>query len=118
MTRSDLVLIFVLALVAVLALPLASALGEDGSQVVVTGPAGTTVVGAGGSRTLRVQGTGGEVVVRVDEGRARVTEADCPDQVCVKGGEIGSPGQSLVCLPNSVTVRIGGGGDAYDAVLR
>lgn len=52
---------------------------------------------------------GGEAVVEVaSDGRARMVESDCPDQVCVRTGWITRPGQVIVCLPNRIVVRLEG----------
>ena len=49
-------------------------------------------------------------------GGAWVWEADCPNLRCVKTGKIRYAGQSIVCLPHKVAVRIVGGASALDAV--
>ena len=50
---------------------------------------------------------------------AQVTASDCPTQDCVHTGAISRSGQSIVCLPARVTIRlVGGSGDAdVDAVI-
>ncbi len=35
-----------------------------------------------------------------------IKEASCPDQLCVSAANINIPGQTIVCLPNKVVVRI------------
>ena len=56
-------------------------------------------------------------VVEISKGKVRVTEASCKNQVCVKHGSISRTGETIVCLPNRLIVRIedpeGGG---YDTV--
>ena len=59
----------------------------------------------------------GNMTVRVERGAARVTASDCPDQLCVRSRKIDAPGESIVCLPNRVSVVVEGEG-AADAVLR
>ena len=54
--------------------------------------------------------------IAVGSGGARVTQSDCPDKVCVRTGEISSPGEVIACVPNGVTVYIEGGPDGADAV--
>jgi hypothetical protein len=63
-----------------------------------------------GSSALRIQvGDGREATLEISEsGRVRVTESTCPDKICVRTGWISRPGQSIVCLPNRVVVRIEG----------
>ncbi|MCR4401297.1 MAG: NusG domain II-containing protein [Firmicutes bacterium] len=53
---------------------------------------------------------GHSVTVEITEdGRARVLDSDCPDRVCVRTGWIDQPGETIVCLPNRVVVKIQGG---------
>lgn len=35
-----------------------------------------------------------------------MTTANCPDKVCVHTGFINKPGQSIVCLPHKINVKI------------
>ena len=46
--------------------------------------------------------------IRIQDRTVRMIEADCPDQICVRSGEISAAGQSVVCLPNRVVVKITG----------
>lgn len=46
------------------------------------------------------------------DGGVQVSEADCPTQDCVHTGTIERGGQSIVCLPARVIIRLEGGGDA------
>ena len=58
-------------------------------------------------------------VVVVSGGTVSVTEASCKNQVCVKHGAISRSGESIVCLPNRLVVRIENGpeeGGGYDSV--
>ena len=38
-----------------------------------------------------------------------VTQSDCPGQDCVHSGAVSRAGQSIVCLPARVIVRLEGG---------
>ena len=49
--------------------------------------------------------------VVVQGGSLWVEEADCPDKICEKTGKIRKAGQTIVCLPNRVVIRIKGKGD-------
>ena len=58
-------------------------------------------------------------VVVISGGTVSVTEASCKNQVCVKHGSVSRPGESIVCLPNRLVVRIendSGEGGGYDSV--
>lgn len=44
--------------------------------------------------------------IKIADGKVWVTEASCPDKLCVKQGKIDKDGQSIICLPNKVVVKI------------
>lgn len=52
---------------------------------------------------------GGTNVLTVEDGAASVTEADCPDKICVEQGRVRYTGQCITCLPNKLTVTLEGG---------
>ena len=47
----------------------------------------------------------------IRDGRVRMTGADCPDKVCVRSRAISRAGESIVCLPNHVILKITAGSD-------
>ena len=47
----------------------------------------------------------------IRDGRVRMTGADCPDKVCVRSRAISKAGESIVCLPNHVILKITAGSD-------
>ena len=53
----------------------------------------------------------------IEDGKADMIEADCPDQICVKHKSISKNKESIACLPNKVIVEVVGGAEAsLDAV--
>ena len=44
----------------------------------------------------------------IENGKAWISEANCPNQDCVQKGKITQNGEMLVCLPHRVTVSIVG----------
>ena len=55
--------------------------------------------------------------VMIKDGKVWMKSASCKNQICVHTGKISNAGQSIVCLPNRVSVTIEGkGGQDYDAV--
>jgi hypothetical protein len=118
-TRADRLLIVVLAVVALLAWPLAASAGSAGARVEITGPDGFTGVSLADEASLVVAGSSGEVLVEVSGDHVRVAEADCPDQVCVRTGAVAAAGSVIACVPNGVVVRVTGGeSDGFDARIR
>ncbi len=63
------------------------------------------------------QENGERNVIEIKDGYVRMTEASCPDKLCVKQGWIRYNYESITCLPNKVYVRISGGEEGeLDAV--
>lgn len=52
----------------------------------------------------------GHNTVHVEPGRISVTEADCPDGVCVRQGAISRGGVPVICMPHRLVIEIEGSG--------
>lgn len=48
------------------------------------------------------------VTISAEKGRIRVSDAECPDKLCVNFGWLDSDGDMAVCLPAKVTVSVKG----------
>ena len=57
---------------------------------------------------------GGTNYLVIKDGEAYLTEASCPDHLCVYMGKISDVGQSIICLPNRVVVEIIGDKNSPD----
>lgn len=64
-----------------------------------------------------VQGRVGPSTVEIDGGRVRMQVAPCAGRICVNQGWIRKPGQSIVCIPGEILIRIEGT-SLLDAVTR
>lgn len=49
---------------------------------------------------------GGSNHLHIAGGQAWLSEASCPDKVCVHMGKISQAGQAIICLPNQVVIEI------------
>lgn len=49
-------------------------------------------------------------VCRITSGKVTMTEAHCPDQLCIRQKAIDENGGTIVCLPNRVVLEIVGDG--------
>ena len=55
----------------------------------------------------------------IKDGKADVTEADCPDKLCVHQKAISKTNETIVCLPNKVVVQVIGAGESeLDSIAR
>lgn len=108
MKKPDWLLIGGLLALALVAAGLLFLLRQSGSYAVVR------VNGAEVARySLSQEGeyplNGGTNILKIQDGAAYLTDADCPDRLCVKQGKIRYNGQTITCLPNRLTVTISGG---------
>lgn len=71
-------------------------------------------------REIEIDGyMGGRNVLVISGDQAYMKEASCPDGLCMHQGKVSRAGQSIVCLPNRVVVKISGGkGGDLDAVTQ
>lgn len=54
----------------------------------------------------------------IKDGTAYIEEASCPDKLCVHQKAISRAGESVICLPNKVVVKIAGDHSDVDSVAR
>lgn len=66
---------------------------------------------------LEYENLGYKNIVCVENGRICVESADCPTQECVHTGWISRAGQSIICLPAHLVIRIEGSGNTVDTVV-
>ena len=54
-------------------------------------------------------------VCEIKNGEVKMTEANCPDHLCMKQPAVGSAGGYIVCLPNKVVIQGEGDADPQDS---
>jgi hypothetical protein len=86
---------------------------------------GDTLIVRGGGRvvaelslardqTTFISGPLGATTIQIKNRRARIQADPSPRQYCVKQGWIDRAGQAAICLPNQVSIEVGG--NAYDSL--
>lgn len=113
---ADAVIVAVVAVAALLGFAFARGGGGEYVLVEVAGQdpvtydlATTTAVTVVGKQQLIL-------TITIENGRVCVSDSTCPDHVCVHTGWLSRGGQSAVCVPAGVAVRVMGGNDAVDGV--
>lgn len=81
---------------------------SDGSAVLVTTPTERHEFSLDTDTTREIKSGDFTLTLVIEDGKAFVSSADCPDKVCVGTGKISRPGQTIVCLPGRVTVTVVG----------
>jgi hypothetical protein len=90
------------------------------------GAADKAVIRSGGSifrevslsrnQTIEVPGPLGISRIAVHDRKVRVTSDPGPRQYCVHQGWLKQAGEIAICLPNQVSVELGGGSRTYDSL--
>lgn len=111
MKKSDLIIISVVILIAAIMYGGYYAQhSEDGMQIVLIKHAGEEVDRLILTNDLtfekQYEYDGQLNTVSIADGKVSVSSANCPDQLCVKSGNISKVGESLICLPHQFTVEI------------
>ena len=68
-------------------------------------------------REIPLSANGYSLIVKIEDGKAYVLSSTCPDKVCIRSGPLSKQGDTAVCLPAGILLKIDRGGDAdEDAV--
>ncbi len=110
MRRIDFIIIASLIVISVVAVILLFLFQKDGNRVIVEKD-GQIIA----EYSLESDGeyilNGGKNILVIEDGRAYMKEATCPDGTCVRKGKISHVGESITCLPNKTHIYIVGNGD-------
>ena len=105
--RLDIIVIAALLLISLLILLVVDFTKKDGAyaQVILDG----NIVG---EYSLAVDGSyvlnDGTNILTVEKGVAYMSYSSCPDHICENTGKVKFVGQTIVCLPNLITITIVG----------
>ena len=108
--RSDIIFISAIVLLAITVLLVATITRKEGAVAVVEID-GSVV----GEYPLDQNGTfslnGGTNVLVIENGMAYLNYSNCPDHTCEITGKVKHVGETIVCLPNHLTITIVGESD-------
>ena len=69
------------------------------------------------AKDQKIRINGGTNILTIKNGKAKMTDADCPDQLCVHQKAASKNHESIICLPNKVVVEVDGSEESeFDAV--
>lgn len=127
MKKADTILILIVAVIAFGLVGYRYATRQEGAAVVVQVGSGEDAqvvaelpLSEDAEQEIETEGGGVNLLV-IRDGRAYITEANCPDKICVKSYAKGIcyDGETIVCLPHKLVVSIQGGEEAnVDNVVR
>ncbi len=105
--KRDLIFIIILLFIALISLLFLKTSSKNGSRAIVSVNKEVILsIPLDKDTNIVVPETKGENVVRIKDGAASMSEADCPDQICVKHKPISKSGETIVCLPHKVVIEI------------
>lgn len=61
-----------------------------------------------GERTVTI-GDADYNILEIRDGQAMVTDANCGDHTCIRTGAISREGETIICLPHRLEIRVVGG---------
>lgn len=108
MKRNDIILVAVILFAAILVFFWSAAKkSEKGGEVIVyVDGEETATYSLDEKGEYLIETEHGKNLLVIKDGKADVTEADCPDKLCVKQNEINKNGETIVCLPHKVVVEV------------
>ncbi len=115
MKKRDLILIAGVLLAALALLLVFELTRKEGARVVVKVD-GTEVAEYSLTENGTYELNGGTNILRIEDGKAYLCEADCPDHLCVKQGKVHRTGEVITCLPNKLTVTVYGAEESVELV--
>lgn len=105
--RLDIIVIAAILLASIALLLIMTLTREEGAAVVVEID-GKTVATYSLYQNGEYSLNGGTNVLVIENGQAYLNYSNCPDHTCEKTGKIQYVGQTIVCLPNLLTITIKG----------
>ena len=117
--KADIILLAALIVIGAAGLLAVRPASQSASAVIVTvDGVQTDSLDLSADQSVKIDTQYGSNLITVEKGSVFVSEADCPGQDCISLGKISSPGQSIVCLPNRIMVKITGKEGSVDAVTK
>ena len=107
--RQDMILIAVILAAAVLLFLGTKIMHKSPAEVIEISVDGKVIetLDLAKDQELTIDGvSGGTNHLIIKDGEAWVSEATCPDRLCVHQGKIHLDGEIIVCLPNKMTAQI------------
>ena len=115
MKKRDIILIASILIVAIAFFLIVELTKEEGAGVTVKVD-GVKVAEYSLSKNGTYPLNGGTNILVIENGKAYLTDANCPDKLCVHQGKISRTGEVITCLPNKLTVTVFGAEESVDLI--
>jgi len=115
--KNDRILIIAILAISVIVFLLYNVIGRKDAGFITIKVDGVTQGTYSLSEDQEIEINGGTNLLLIEDGKADMIEADCPDKLCVKQKAISKNMENIICLPNEVIVEVESSEDSeYDAV--
>lgn len=105
--KTDILLILMFLLVALMVYVVMNSQSEKGDYVQITvNGMETGTYSLNENKVIPISGVDGSNTLLIENGKVSMKDADCPDKICVKHKAIEKTGETIVCLPHKVVVEI------------
>lgn len=104
LSKADIALFILIIIVAVAGMIIMSGAGTGSVAVIRVDGKEVRQVDLGVNQTFYA----GNVRIEVKNGAVAFIESNCPGKECIKAGWLKIPGSSAACLPNRVSITVGG----------
>ena len=113
--RNDIITVLALIVLALAALVVFRMGKTQGDSVVIT-IQGKEAFSLPLSQNIErvIESEKGQNILVIENGKAHIKSATCPDGICVNHRAVSRIGETIVCLPNELVVRVVGSGNELD----
>lgn len=115
MKKRDIILICSVLLIAVALFLVVELTKEEGARVIIKVD-GQQVAEYSLSKNGKYDLNGGTNILVIENGKAYLCDANCPDKLCVHQGKISRTGETITCLPNKLTVTVYGAAESVELI--
>lgn len=116
--RNDIILLVGILIVAIIGLVVFNATKKQGNTVVVLlNGVETERYSINQNIEKEIITEYGKNILVIKNGQVSISDADCPDLVCVKHREISKDGETIVCLPHKLVIEITAETEEFDMVV-
>ena len=107
MRKNDIILIAILLLCSAAGFLLFNALKTEGDiAVVLIDGEESASYSLSVNTEVVIETESGRNILVIKDGEAYVKDADCPDGICVSHRPVSKVGETIVCLPHSLVIKI------------
>ncbi len=118
MTRLD---FFTILIIVLLSLSAIFMMPKNKGELIEVRVDGKLIYSAEFSRdvyTKVIESKYGHNTIEIGPDYVRVIEASCPNKLDIKQGKISYSGESIICIPNHLSITIVSGDRDYDVIVR